>query len=46
MIDRKLPSAEADDYLRTRMKKSAECSASLVTQTTDTRPFIPKRKRL
>jgi hypothetical protein len=45
-IDRKLPSAEADEYLRTRMKRPAECSASPVTQTTDTRPFIPKRKRL
>ena len=46
LIDRKLPSAEADDYLRTRMKKPAECSASPVTQTADTRSNIPKRKRL
>jgi len=37
VIDRKLPSAEADDYLRTRMKKPAQCSVSPVTQTADTR---------
>lgn len=44
IVDRKLPSAEADDYLRSRMKKPAQCSASPVTQTTDTRTHIPRRR--
>jgi len=44
-IDRKQPSAEADGYLRSRMKRAAD-SSSPVTQTTDIRTCIPKRKRL
>jgi hypothetical protein len=37
VIDRPLATAEADGYMRERMKKPANCSASIVSQTIDVR---------
>lgn len=43
VIDKQLPTKEADAYLRPRMSRPAYCSARLVTQTFDTgsRPISP-----
>ena len=37
VIDKPLATAEADAYMRERMKRPANCSASIVSQTIDTR---------
>jgi hypothetical protein len=37
LIDRKLATAEADAYMRERMMRPANCSATIVSQTTDIR---------
>jgi len=39
VIDAPLASAEADAFMRERMKRQRLCSAEPVTQTTDTRPY-------
>jgi hypothetical protein len=41
-LDAKLDSAEADAFLRTRAARAASCAAEPVTQTTDTRTYVPR----
>jgi hypothetical protein len=42
VLDAPLASAEADAFIRQRASRAASCSAVPVTQTTDTRTYIPR----
>lgn len=44
VLDQPLASAEADAFVREQVKRGTHCSAEPVTQTTDTRTYIPRRK--
>ena len=45
VLDQTLASAEADAFLRERMRLPKKCSGEPVTQTTDTRPARPSARR-
>jgi hypothetical protein len=43
VLDSPLASPQADAFFRTRAALAPSCSADPVTQTTDTRPYVPRR---
>lgn len=45
VVDAPLAVPEADAFLRERMRRGATCSAAPVTQTTDTRTYVPRPRR-
>jgi len=44
VLDRPLASTEADAFVREQIKHGTRCSAEPVTQTTDTRTYVPRRR--